>query len=225
MEPPIGVVGATGSEVMEPPIGVVDAVAIHCMTTWRKAVKKSRFTWSDHGTKPNAGLMYIVNKWNHKDEILICHLLADQPWKARHGCIMSAWDSLLENLLTEKRERACVFEGTSVVTIHKQYEQVSLHLGKTWTQEKEQRIQEEASEDDELDMDTQRTTKQLIKQGIMDLYKEFIQHKEELESEKQEEKQQDAHGKMVAIRISDTALGRLRLKSHKTSYKEQSTSS
>ena len=59
----------------------------------------------------------------------------------------------------------------------------------------------------------------------MDLYKELIQHKEELESEKQEEKQQVAHGKMVAIRISDTALGRLRLKSHKTTYKEQSTSS
>ena len=66
---------------------------------------------------------------------------------------------------------------------------------------------------------------QLIKQGIIDLYKESIQHEEELESEKQEEKQQDAHGKMVAIRIREAALGRLRQKSHKTSYKEQSTSS
>ena len=28
----------------------------------------------------------------------------------------------------------------------------------------------------------------------MDLYEEFIQHKDQLESEKQEEKQQDAHG-------------------------------
>ena len=77
-EPPIGVVGATGSEVMEPPIGVVDAVTIHCMTTRRKAVKKSRFTWSHHGTKPNTGSMYIVNEWNHKDKILIHHLLADR---------------------------------------------------------------------------------------------------------------------------------------------------
>ena len=225
MEPPIGVVGATGSEVTEPPIGVVDAVPIHRMTTQRKAAKKSRFTWSHHGTKPNTGSMYIVNEWNHKDEILIRHLLADQPWKARHGRVMSAWDSLLENVLTEKREGACVFEGASVVTIRKQYEQVYLHLGKTWTQEKEQCNQEEASEDEEPDMDTQRTTKQLIKQGIMDLYKEFIQHEEELESEKQEGKQQDAHGKMAAIHIRDAALGRLRLKSHKSSYKEQSTSS
>ena len=224
-EPPIGVVGATGSEVTEPPIGVVNAVTIHRMTTWRKAVKNSRFTWSHHGTKPNTGSMYIVNEWNHKDEILIRHLLAYQPWKACHGRIMSAQDSLLENLLTEKQEGACVFEGASVVTVHKQYEQVYLHLGKTWTQEKEQCNQEEVSEDEELDTDTQRTTKQLIKQGIIDLYEEFIQHEEELESEEQEEKQQDAHGKMVAIRIRDAALGRLRMKSRKTSYKEQSTSS
>ena len=89
-EPPIGVVGATGREVTEPPIGVVDAVTIHRMTTRRKAAKKSRFTWSHHGTKPNSGSMYIVNKSNHKDETLIRHLLADQPWKACHGCIMAA---------------------------------------------------------------------------------------------------------------------------------------
>ena len=224
-EPPIGVVGATGSEVTEPPIAVADAVAIHRMTTQRKAVKKSRFTWSHHGNKPNTGSIYIVNEWNHKDKILIRHLLADQPWKACHGRVMSAWDSLLENLLTEKREGACVFEGVSVVTICKRYKQVYFHLGKTWTQEKEQRNQEEASEDEEPDTDTQRTTKQLIKQGILDLYEVFIQHEEELESEKQEEKQQDAHGKMAAIRIREAALGRLRLKSHKMSYKEQSTSS
>ena len=208
-EPPIVVVRATGSEVTEPPIGVVDAVTIHRMTTRKKAMKKSRFTWSHHGTKPNTGSMYIVNKWNHKDEILICHLLADQPWKACHGRVMSAWDSLLENLLSEKRDGACVFEGASVVTIRKRYEQVYLHLGKTWTQEKEQRNQEEASEDEEPDMDTQCTMKQLIKQGIMDLYEESIQHEEELESEKQEEKQQDAHGKIVAIHIREAALGRL----------------
>ena len=224
-EPPIGVVGAPGREVMEPPIGVVNAVAIHRMTTRRKAAKKSRFTWSHHGTKPNSGSMYIVNKWNHKDEILICHLLADQPWKACHGHIMAAWDSLLENLLTEKREGVCVFNGASVTTICKQYEQVYLHLGKTWTQEKEQHNQEEASEDEEPDTDNQRTTKQLIKQGIMDLYEEYIQHQEQLESEKQEEEQEDAHGKMAAIHIREAALGRLRLKSHKTSCKEQSTSS
>ena len=79
-EPPIGVVRATGSEVMEPPIGVVDAVTIHHMTTRRRAAKKSRFTWSHHGTKPNTGLMYIMNEWNHKDEILIRHC-----WLINHG--------------------------------------------------------------------------------------------------------------------------------------------
>ena len=59
----------------------------------------------------------------------------------------------------------------------------------------------------------------------MDLYEEYIQHKEQLESEKQEEEQQDAHGKMGAIHIREATLGQLRMKSHKTSYKEQSTSS
>ena len=103
----------------EPPVGVVDAVAIHRMTTRKKAMKKSRFTWSHRGSKPNSGLTYIVNKWNHKDKILIRHLLANQPWKAHHGHVMSAWDSLLENLLTEKCDGACVFEGVSVVTIRK----------------------------------------------------------------------------------------------------------
>ena len=126
---------------------------------------------------------------------------------------------------TEKREGVCVFDGASVVTLRKCYEQVYLHLGKTWTQEKEKRNQEEASEDEEPETDNQRTTKQLIKQGILDLYEEFLQHEEQLESEKQEEKQQDAHGKMAAIRIREAALGRLRGNSRKTSYKEQSTSS
>ena len=57
------------------------------------------------------------------------------------------------------------------------------------------------------------------------MYEESIQHEEELESEKQEEKQQDADGKMVAIRIREAALGRLRQKNRTTNYKEQSTSS
>ena len=128
---------ATGREVTDPPIGVVDAVTMHRMTRKRTA-KKSRFTWSHHGTTPNSGLMYIVNKWNQKDEILICHLLAEQPWKAHHGHVMAAWDSLLENVLTEKQDGVCVFDGVSVTTICKQYEQVYLYLGKTWTKEKEQ---------------------------------------------------------------------------------------
>ena len=156
---------------------------------------------------------------------MIHHLLVDQPWKACHGHVKAAWDSLLDNLLTENREGVCVFDGASVVTLRKRYEQVYLHLGKTWTQEKEKRNQEEASEDEEPETDNQRTTKQLIKQGILDLYEEFLQHEEQLESEKQEEKQQDAHGKMAAIRIREAALGRLQGNSRKTSYKEQSTSS
>ena len=90
--------GATDREVTDPPIGVVNAVAMHRMTR-RKTAKKSRFTWSHHGTTPSSGSMYIVNEWNQKDEILIHHLIA---WKACHGHVPAAWDSLLENVLTEK---------------------------------------------------------------------------------------------------------------------------
>ena len=86
-----------------------------------------------------------MNEWNQKDEILIHHLLAEQPWKARHGHAMATWDSLLENVLTDKRDRVCVFDGVSVTTICNQYEQVYLYRGKTWTKEKEQRNQQEAS--------------------------------------------------------------------------------
>ena len=109
--------------------------------------------------------------------------------------------------MTKKRDRVCVFDGASVTTIRKRYEQVYLYLGKTWTKEKEQHNQEEASEDEEPDMDNQCTTKQLIKEGILDMYKEYIQHEEQLESEKQEEEEQDAHLKMAAIHIWEAALG------------------
>ena len=89
----------------------------------------------------------------------------------------------------------------------------------------EQRNQEEASEDEDPDTGNQRTTKQLIKQGILDLYEEYIQHEDQLESEKQEEQEQDAHGKMAALHIREATLGRLCQKSCKMVGKEQSTSS
>ena len=64
-----------------------------------------------------------------------------------------------------------------------------------------------------------------MKQGLLYLYEEYIQHKVQLESEKQEEDEQDAYGKMVAICIREVTLVQLCLKSHKTGVKEQSTSS
>ena len=102
MEPPIGVVGNTDREVMEPPIVVVRAMGSEVMEPpigVVDAVTIHRMTTQKKATKKSS--------------------FTHQPWKARHGCIMSAWDSLLENLFTEKREGACVFEGASVVTICK----------------------------------------------------------------------------------------------------------
>ena len=49
------------------------------------------------------------------------------------------------------------------------------------TKEQEQCNVVEASEDKELENQNERTTKQLIKQGIEDLYKDHIQHEEEVQ--------------------------------------------
>ena len=46
--------------------------------------KKSRFSWSHHGTNPKFVETYIIHEANYKDEILIRHLMQVSPWKARH---------------------------------------------------------------------------------------------------------------------------------------------
>ena len=48
--------------------------------------------------------MYIVNEGNHKDEILIRHLMQVAPWKARHGNIKAAWKKVMDGILLEKIE-------------------------------------------------------------------------------------------------------------------------
>ena len=37
--------------------------------------KKTRFSWSHHGINPKFVDTYVVHEGNHKDEILICHLM------------------------------------------------------------------------------------------------------------------------------------------------------
>ena len=44
--------------------------------------KKTRFSWSHYGMNPKFVDTYIINEENHKDEILICHLMQVSPWKA-----------------------------------------------------------------------------------------------------------------------------------------------
>ena len=171
--------------------------------------KKSRFSWSHHGMNPKYVETYIVHEANYKDKILICHLMQVCPWKARHGNVKAAWKKVLDGLLLEKIDGNFMFAGINVMTIRNRYQNVYLVLGDKWQKEREQRNVEEASEDEELENRNERTTKQLIKQGIEDSYEDHIQHEEEVQEQKTNDKEKEEKGKIAATRIKEAALGRL----------------
>ena len=171
--------------------------------------KKSRFSWSHHGMNPKFVETYIIHEANYKDEILICHLMQVCPWKARHGNVKAAWKKVLDGILMEKIDGNFMFAGINVMTIRNRYQNVYLVLGDKWRKEWEQGNVEEASEDEELENRNKRTTKQLIKQGIEDLYEDHIQHEEEVQEQKTNDKEKEEKGKIAATCIKEAALGRL----------------
>ena len=81
--------------------------------------------------------------------------------------------SLLAN---QQHEFANVFEGATMITIQCRYEGY-INLAKRWTSKRDKHNQEEKSEDEEPDAVLLRTRKQMIKQGIMDIYKMFTYSK------------------------------------------------
>ena len=169
--------------------------------------KKSQFSWSHHGTNPKFVETYIIHEANYKDEILICHLMQVSPWKARHGNVKAAWKKVLDGLLLEKIDSNFMFAGINVMTICNRYQNVYLVLGDQWRKEWEQRNVKEASEDKEPENRNERTTKQLIKQGIEDLYEDHIQHEEEVQEQKTNDKEKEEKGKIAATCIKEAALG------------------
>ena len=169
--------------------------------------KKSRFSWSHHGTNPKYVETYIVHEANYKDKILIRHLMQVCPWKARHGNVKAAWKKVLDGLLLEKIDGNFMFAGINIMTISNRYQNVYLVLGDKWRKEREQCNVEEASEDEEPENRNERTTKQLIKQGIEDLYEDHIQHEEEVQEQKTNDKEKEEKGKIAATRIKEVALG------------------
>ena len=152
---------------------------------------------------------YIVHEENHKDEILICHLMQVSPWKARHGNVKAAWKKVMDGILLEKIGGSFIFEGINMYTICNRYQNVYLVLGDKWRKEREQRNVEEASEDEEPDNSDERTTKQLIKQGIEGLYEDHILHEEEVQEQKTNDKEKEEKGKLAASRIKEAVLGQL----------------
>ena len=143
-----------------------------------KKTKKTRFTWSHPGINPQCPSTYLVHNANIKDEVFIHHLLNEAPWKAPFGKVTCAWDGLMQKLLMEKHDGAKLLSGANVHTLRKRYQQVYLHLGQVWTKARENRNQEEASKDEEVDSDQLRSTKQCINQGIEALYEESVIHED-----------------------------------------------
>ena len=78
---------------------------------------------------------YIVHEENHKDEILINHLMQVSPWKAQHGNVKAAWKKVMDGILLEKIEVSFIFGGNYVYTIQNRYQNVYLALGATWKKE------------------------------------------------------------------------------------------
>ena len=120
------------------------------------------------------------------------------PWKARHGNAKAVWKKVLDGLLLEKIDGNFMFAGINVMTICNRYQNVYLVLGDKWQKEWEQHNVEEASEHKEPENWNERTTKQLIKQGIEDLYDDHIQHEEEVQEQKTNDKEKEEKGKIAA---------------------------
>ena len=83
--------------------------------------EKTRFSWSHYGMNPKFVDTYIVHEGNHKDEILIHHLMQVSQWKARHGNVKAAWKKVMDGILLEKIEVSFIFVGNNVSTVWNRY--------------------------------------------------------------------------------------------------------
>ena len=76
-----------------------------------------------------------------------------------------------------------------------------------WTSERDKHNQEEKSEDEEPDSESSRTRKQMIKQGIMDIYKDVLLFDEEIKNGKRANEEKEALEKAAAEEIHQAAIG------------------
>ena len=111
--------------------------------------------------------------------------------------------SLLAN---QQHEFANVFNGATMITIQHRYEGY-INLAKRWTSERDKHNQEEKSEDEEPNAESLRIRKQMIKQGIMDIY-EYVQlFEEEIKNGKRANEEKEAMEKAAAEEIRLAAVG------------------
>ena len=113
--------------------------------------------------------------------------------------------SLLAN---QQHELSNVFDGATMITIQHKYKGY-LNLAKmcTSTSERDKHDQEEISEDEEPNAESSRTRKQMIKRGIMDIYKDVLLFEEEIKIGKRANEEKEAMEKAVAEEIHQAAIG------------------
>ena len=109
-------------------------------------------------------------------------------------------------LANQQHEFANVFDGATMITIRRRYKGY-INLAKRWTSEKNKRNQEEKSEDEESDAESSRTRKQMIKQGIMDIYEDVQLFEEETTNSKRANEEKEAMEKAAAEEICLAAIG------------------
>ena len=111
--------------------------------------------------------------------------------------------SLLAN---QQHKFANVFDGATMITIRCRYEGY-INLAKRWTLERDKHNQEEKSEDEEPDAESSRTRKQMIKQGILDIYEDVQLFEEEIKNGKKANEEKEAMEKAAAEEICLAAVG------------------
>ena len=179
---------------------VVLAVPVVTQTTLQK---KKRFVWSFSidPDLPN----FLIDDNNYQDELLIRCIIQESPWRAKHGAKKTSWESVMSLLGNQQHELANVFDGATMITIRRRYEGY-MNLAKMWTSEREKHNQEEKSEDEEPDAESTRTRKQMIKQGIMDMYEDVQLFEEELKNGKRANEEKEAMEKAAAEEIRQAAI-------------------
>ena len=180
---------------------VVVAVPVVTQTTLQK---KKRFVWSFSidPDLPN----FLVDDNNYQDELLIRCIVQESPWRAKHGAKKTSWESVMSLLANQQHELSNVFDGATMITIRCRYEGY-INLAKMWTSKRDKHNQEEKSEDEEPDAESSRTRKQMIKQGILDIYEDVQLFEEEIKNGKRANEEKEAMEKAAAEEIRQAAIG------------------
>ena len=79
-------------------------------------------------------------------------------------------------------------------------------MAKRWTSKRDKHNQEEKSEDEEPDPVSSRTQKQMIKQGILDMYEDVQLFEEEIKNGKRANEEKEAMEKAAAEEIHLAAI-------------------